>query len=520
MLVTSMAIDGAWEPITLGFNSDLSLWGDGRATLRSHAMLLQLALWGTGSSSVLLISIGRPVRLWLHLPTQAATLALVSRRVPAVCATAALQHPTAAHIIGQWHRALAKLVPGAALPSTPGAAQCHCVLRTLQWVFIVVVPTAAVIAAECSLLRQQERQLSDRAAGWGAGAGASNGGGRPCSRRTASKGWGLVEHYAYMTLEAGGSGWGLPAVLLTAALCGASLVVAGSAAAGPDPAQPLPLPGHGTWVALVLCGKPCQVHCLGAASTARATVARMRKGEFTTPFPCLRAGCAGSAWAGLAYLVAPLLAAALRRPPSHLQVQAPVVSGRAAACSARCAALNTLGRLATLPPLVKLGPCCTLLLGWPAEHPEHSERRPVRDSTGQPMRGRSREPVRTGRGQLVRGSRGQGFQGGSGQAMRGCSMQPVCGGRGQLVRGGMVQQQRMRAGGLRRACCGPAGSCPRAERAERRRQLATAGRRAAGRGRTGEGVAHPGLQFVGGESGAPTGAGDCPEPAAPDQQRL
>lgn len=285
MLVTSMAIDGAWEPITLGFNSGLSVWGGGRATLRTHATLLQLALWGTGSSSVLLMSIGRPVRLWLHLPTQAATLALVSRRVPAVCATAALQHPTAAHIIGQWHRALAKLVPGAALPTTPGAAQCHCVLRTLQWVFIVVVPTAAIIAAECSLLQQQERQLSDRAVRRGAGAGASNGGGRPRSRRAASQGWGLAEHYAYVTLEAGASGWGLPAVLLAAALSRARLLVVGSAAPPSDPAQPPPLPGHGTWAALVLCGKPGQGHCPGAALTARPTVARMRKGEFTTHFP-------------------------------------------------------------------------------------------------------------------------------------------------------------------------------------------------------------------------------------------
>lgn len=163
-LAASTAIDGMWEATTLGLNSDASLPAWSGSSLRNHAALLLMALRATGCNSVLFLSLGRPIRLWLHVPTSALALALVLHRVPAVCATAALQDPIAAGIIDQWHSSLsglAQLNPVGAGHSA-AASKCQLVLSTMQWVFVFVLPSLAVAALESSALHHFKSDLARR----------------------------------------------------------------------------------------------------------------------------------------------------------------------------------------------------------------------------------------------------------------------------------------------------------------------------------------------------------------------
>ena len=169
MLIASMAIEGAWQPIMLGFGT-VEAWGS--SAVSNNLLFLVLMLWGGGCLSILLITFGRPVSLWLHLPVQAVVLSLTCRRAPDVCSTALMQHETAEGIIGGWFEGFNLLLALLPLPCvTPVPASS--VLSRCQSVAMMFQFLASFVTTTIGLAVMEHGALHQFAASWAAARGAA-----------------------------------------------------------------------------------------------------------------------------------------------------------------------------------------------------------------------------------------------------------------------------------------------------------------------------------------------------------
>ena len=114
-------------------------------------------------------ALGQPIRMRYHLPAQATLLLLAARRNPQLCATAALQRPVPAALTAAAYRwlscAAAALLPfsasararRSALPLKPPLQQCTALLSFAQLLLGLLLPTAALAAAEARFCDEHDR---------------------------------------------------------------------------------------------------------------------------------------------------------------------------------------------------------------------------------------------------------------------------------------------------------------------------------------------------------------------------
>ena len=109
-------------------------------------------------------ALASPVRLWLHIPTQAAVMLLIGRRNPDICSTAALQHPAAQRAARHVYcglSALLRLMPlrAAAVPPQHGPlGRCRAVLGLAELLLGFLAPTLVLAATESMLFQQYHRR--------------------------------------------------------------------------------------------------------------------------------------------------------------------------------------------------------------------------------------------------------------------------------------------------------------------------------------------------------------------------
>ncbi|GAB4816892.1 hypothetical protein N2152v2_003938 [Parachlorella kessleri] len=170
MLVASMAIEGAWQPIMLGFSS-VEAWGS--SDLSNNLLFPVLMLWGGGCLSILLITFGRPVSLWLQLPVQAVVLFLTWRRAPDMCSTALMQHEAAEGIIGGWFEGFNLLLALLPLPCVAPVTESS-VLSKCQSVAMMFQLLASFVMTTAGLAVMEYGALHQFAASWAAARGAAD----------------------------------------------------------------------------------------------------------------------------------------------------------------------------------------------------------------------------------------------------------------------------------------------------------------------------------------------------------
>ncbi|KAL4443302.1 hypothetical protein ABPG75_011039 [Micractinium tetrahymenae] len=143
-VITRQALSGAAP-----FSADGSPGGMRVAQdVAAFALLLFFSSFGATGS---VLALARPLRLALHMPVQAATMALIRSRNADICATPILRHPAAQRMAAQVYSALSLLqvvLPAGALAAQHGAAgRCQAVLTMAELLF-GFLPSTLVLAAQ------------------------------------------------------------------------------------------------------------------------------------------------------------------------------------------------------------------------------------------------------------------------------------------------------------------------------------------------------------------------------------
>lgn len=154
-------------------------WLQGRpAALNAFAFWAVLA-FATMLPPLMMVGLGLPRRCPWHCASQGLLLALVLRRVPAVCAAPLLQHPASQRQVGAAHAALRLVgrafgMPAAALADVPFMVQCRSVFSTLLFMlgFVHSVVFTAVWEYEAYMqfVAARERQARGGSPGNGGSA--------------------------------------------------------------------------------------------------------------------------------------------------------------------------------------------------------------------------------------------------------------------------------------------------------------------------------------------------------------
>ncbi|KAL4854258.1 Copine-5 [Chlorella vulgaris] len=163
--VAAAASPAAWKVTAQALNGTppySSSWPLNAAAFGLAVLFSSFA--ATGS----VMALARPVRLWLHVPAQAAAMLLIAHRNPDICSTAMFQHPAAQQATAGTYAALSSLLHLTAAPMHTLSLQhgpqgrCCAVLGVVQLLGGFLAPTLVLAAAESRLFAAYDKRWQEQ----------------------------------------------------------------------------------------------------------------------------------------------------------------------------------------------------------------------------------------------------------------------------------------------------------------------------------------------------------------------